>query len=407
LIDTCITAEKGADMQQALRPIAAAGIAILGTGSFMAFTPVAPPLPDVHSPAIQLSTDSSLLGDFSSLFDGVTGGTSGIGGLSDLTGDVTGLLGGLNPTSLLSDLPGLASVDPAPADPSLLTPYIDLFTNSFANLQTIGTEFADETLPALQAALQELIANPSLIADLPLAVFNALSTPATITTDLTSLPLTIDVMLGAPLVLGLGFVGPLAPTSEALEAVYAALTSGDPTQVLPALIDGPAEIANAYLNGSVGLDVLGIDVPLLNGILVPDANVPIDVDVTTVINALDSLNSIPALSDVLGPVIDVVVPLLEALPPADLANITVGPFGGIVDAVVNYLPLDILTTDPGGTSILSGLDPSTLLSGLDLGNLGGLVDPSTLLGDVTALLPGVAADVPAQLATDLSTLIPF
>ena len=102
-------------MQQALRPIAAAGIAILGTGSFMAFTPVAPPLPDVHSPAIQLTTDSGLLGDFSSLFDGVTGGTSGIGGLSDLTGDVTGLLGGLNPTSLLSDLPGLASVDPAPA----------------------------------------------------------------------------------------------------------------------------------------------------------------------------------------------------------------------------------------------------------------------------------------------------
>jgi hypothetical protein len=395
-------------MQQALRPIAAAGIAILGTGSFMAFTPVAPPLPDVHSPAIQLSTDSSLLGDFSSLFDGVSGGTSGIGGLSDLTGDVNGLLGGLNPTSLLSDLPGLASVDPAPADPSLLTPYIDLFTNSFANLQTIGTEFADETLPALQAALQELIANPSLIADLPLAVFNALSTPATITTDLTSLPLTVDVMLGAPLVLGLGFVGPLAPTSEALEAVYAALTSGDPTQVLPALIDGPAEIANAYLNGSVGLDVLGIDIPLLNGILVPDTSPTIAVDLTTVTNALDSI--LPALeadNPALGDAVSTLLGTISLLPNTDLANITVGPFGGIVDAVVNYLPLDILTTDPGGTSILSGLDPSTLLSGLDLGNLGGLVDPSTLLGDVTALLPGVAADVPAQLATDLSTLIPF
>ena len=45
--------------------------------------------------------------------------------------------------------------------------------------------------------------------------------------------------------------------------------------------------------------------------------------------------------------------------------------------------------------------------GLDLGNLGGLLDPSTLLGDVTALLPGLAADVPAQLATDLATAIPF
>jgi hypothetical protein len=393
-------------MQQALRPYAVAGIAILGTGSFMAFTPVAPPLPDVHVPAIQLTSDSGLLGDFSSLFDGVTGGTSGIGGLGDLAGDLTGLLGGLNPSSLLSDLPGLASVDPAPATSSLLTPYIDLFTNSFNNLQAIGTEFANVTLPALQAALQAIIANPSLIADLPLAVFNALSTPATITTDLTSLPLTIDVMLGAPLVLGLGFVGPLAPTSEVLEALYAALTSGDPTTVLTALIDGPAEIANAYLNGSVGLDVLGIDLPLLNGILVPDTNVPIDVDVTTVINALNSLNSIPALSDVLGPVLTTAIDALKLLPDTDLANISVGPFGGIVDGVVNYLPLDILTTDPGGTSILSGLDPSTLLSGLNLGDLGGLLDPSTLVGDVTGLLPGLASDLPAGLA-DLATLIPF
>jgi hypothetical protein len=393
-------------MQQALRPYAVAGIAVLGTGSFMAFTPVAPSLPDVHVPAIQLTSDSGLLGDFSSLFDGVTGGTSGIGGLGDLTGDLTGLLGGLNPSSLLSDLPGLASVDPAPADPSLLTPYIDLFTNTFTNLQAIGSEFANVTLPALQEALQGIIANPSLIADLPLAVFNALSTPATITTDLTSLPLTIDVMLGAPLVLGLGFVGPLAPTSEVLEALYAALTSGDPTTVLTALIDGPAEIANAYLNGSVGLDVLGIDLPLLNGILVPDTNVPIDVDVTTVINALNSLNSIPALSDVLGPVLTTAIDALKLLPDTDLANISVGPFGGIVDGVVNYLPLDILTTDPGGTSILSGLDPSTLLSGLNLGDLGGLLDPSTLAGDLTTLLPSLASDLPAGLA-DLGTLIPF
>jgi hypothetical protein len=393
-------------MQQALRPIAAAGIAILGTGSFMAFTSVAPPLPDVHSPAIQLSTDSSLLGDFSSLFDGVTGGTSGIGGLSDLTGDVTGLLGGLNPTSLVSDLPGLASVDPALADPSLLTPYIDLFTHSFDNLQMIGSEFADVTLPALQTALQGIIADPSLIADLPQQVFSALSSLGSIATSTSDPTLLVDIMLGAPLVLGLGFVGPLAPTSEALEAVYAALTSGDPTQVLPALIDGPAEIANAYLNGSVGLDVLGIDIPLLNGILVPDTSPTIDVDLTTLVNALNSIpgfSSIPDLALVLTSLED----LLPTLGTTDLANITVGPFGGIVDAVVNYLPLDILTTDPGGTSILSGLDPSTLLSGLDLGNLGGLLDPSTLLGDVTGLLPGLAADVPAQLAADLATAIPF
>ena len=76
-----------------------------------------------------------------------------------------------------------------------------------------------------------------------------------------------------------------------------------------------------------------------------------------------------------------------------------GPFGGLVDALVNVIPQDILTTDPGGTSILSGLDPSALLSGLDLGNLGGLLDSGTLAGDLTSLLPSAAAD--------LTSLIPF
>ena len=368
----------------------------------MAFTPVAPPLPDVHVPAIQLTSDSGLLGDFSTLFGDVTGGTSGIGGLGDLTGDLTGLLGGLNPSSLLSDLPGLASVDPAPADPSLLTPYIDLFTTSFANLQTIGSEFVDKTLPLLQGLLQQIIANPSLIAELPQAVFSALSTPLTLTTsDLTtlpiSLPITIDIILGVPLVLGLAEAGPLATTAGAFEAFFAALSSGDPTTVLTTLIDGPANIANAFLNGSVGLDVLGQPLNLLNGILVPDQPFSLTVGTDLITQLLTALG---ADSGLLGPL----ATLLNGLPTSDLATITVGPLGGLIDALVNFIPQEI--ADPASADSVTLLDPSTLLSGLDLGNLGGLLDPSTLLGDLTALLPSAAADLPAGLA-DLPTLIPF
>ena len=237
----------------------------------MAFSPVAPPLPDVQVPAIQLTSDSGLLGDFSSLFGDVTGGTSGIGGLGDLAGDLTGLLGGLNPSSLLSDLPGLASVNPAPADPSLLTPYIDLFTHTFTNLQTIGSEFADVTLPELQTLLQAVIAEPSLIAELPQALFGVLTDPGSITIpSLATLPIQVIITLGAPLLIGLGEVGPLVTTSGALETFFAALSSGDPTTVLTALIDGPADIADAMLNGTttVDLPVLG-DLSLFNGFLVP------------------------------------------------------------------------------------------------------------------------------------------
>jgi hypothetical protein len=388
-------------MQQALRPYAVAGIAVLGTASLTAFTPAARSLPDVHVPAVQLTSDSSLLGDFSSLFGDVTGGTSGIGGLGDLAGDLTGLLGGLNPSSLLSDLPGLASVDPAPATSSLLTPYIDLFTKSFENLQAIGTEFANVTLPELELALQGLIADPSAIAELPLAVFNALTDPGSISVTLPAdlVPIVIAITLGAPVLIGLGEVGPLATTSGALEAFYADLLSGNPTTVLTALIDGPANIANAFLNGSVGLDVAGEPLNLLNGILVPEQPFSLTVGTDLITQLLTYLG---ADSGLLGDLTS----LLGGLPTGDLATITVGPLAGIVDALVNYVPQDILGADPGGTSLLSALDPSTLLSGLNLGDLGGLLDPSTLLGDVTGLLPGLASDLPAGLA-DLATAIPF
>ena len=398
-------------MQQALRPYAVAGIAILGTGSFMAFTPVAPSLPDVHVPAIQLTSDSGLLGDFSSLFGDVTGGTSGIGGLGDLTGDLTGLLGGLNPSSLLSDLPGLASVDPAPADPSLLTPYIDLFTNTFTNLQAIGSEFVNTTLPLLQGLLQQIIADPSLIAELPQALFGVLTDPGSITTNLptTELPIQVMITLGAPLLIGLGEVGPLVTTSGALETVFGELTSGDPTTVLTALIDGPAIIADALLNGktTVDLPVLG-DLSLFNGFLVPDGSVNVDVALSTLTNLLTAISPALGASDpALATALSNLLGLLGPLGGTDLATISVGPFGGLIDALVNVIPQEILTDPPTAATDLTGLlDPSTLLSGLDLGNLGGLLDPSTLLGDVTGLLPGLASDLPAGLA-DLATLIPF
>ncbi len=98
---------------------------------------------------------------------------------------------------------------------------------------------------------------------------------------------------------------------------------------------------------------------------------------------------------------------LSGPPSGDLASISVGPFGGLIDALVNSSRNSSRMHPRGpataGTDLTGLLDPSTLLSGLDLGNLGGLLDPSTLLGDVTSLLPGLAADVPAQLAADLAT----
>lgn len=388
-------------MQQVLRPYAFTGIAIVGAG-LIGVTPVTPPLPDVQFHAVQLSAAADPFADIGNLFSDLIGaGSSGTGGLGDITADFTGLLDGLG----LGDVGTAAAADPS----SLLTPYIDLFTNSFNNLETIGSEFFANPLPFVQ----DIFANPSLIADLPSAIVSTLSDPATITTNLTdsplTLPITIGILLGAPLVIGLGEAGPLATSADAFQAYFGELGSGDPTTVLTALIDGPANIANAFLNGSVGLDVLGINLPLLNGILVPDTSldVPVDVNVVTLLTDLlgaDTANTIVGLLAAGG----ITVPT-----DLDVASISVGPFGGLADGLINYVPQQIaaaLTESSTG----GALDSSTQLTG-DLGNL---LDPSTLVGDLTTLLTGSTADLPAGLAADLvpnlagmlldpMTLLPF
>jgi hypothetical protein len=73
-----------------------------------------------------------------------------------------------------------------------------------------------------------------------------------------------------------------------------------------------------------------------------------------------------------------------------------GPFGGLADGLINHVPQQIaaaLTESSTG----GALDSSTQLTG-DLGNL---LDPSTLVGDLTTLLTGSTADLPAGLAADL------
>jgi hypothetical protein len=385
-------------MQQVLRPYAFTGIAIVGAG-LIGVTPVTPPLPDVQFHAVQLSAAAGPFADIGNLFSDLIGaGSSGTGGLSDITADFTGLFDGLG----LGDAGTAAAADPS----SLLTPYIDLFTNSFNNLDIIGSKFLGDPLPFVQ----EIFANPSLLADLPSAIFSTLSDPATITTNLAdsplTLPITIGILLGAPLVIGLGEAGPLATSADAFQAYFGELGSGNPTTVLTALIDGPANIANAFLNGSVGLDVLGINLPLLNGILVPDSSLDVTVGADVITQLLTALG---ADSTLLGLLTD----LLGSLPTSDLANITVGPFGGLADGLINYVPQQIAAalTD---SSTSSALDSTTQLTG----NLGSLLDPSTLVGDLTTLLTGSTADLPAGLAADLvpnlagmlldpMTLLPF
>ncbi|HYB35763.1 MAG TPA: hypothetical protein VEF72_08300, partial [Mycobacterium sp.] len=78
-------------MQLALRPVISAGVA-LTAASMIAVTPVAPPLPDIQVPAVQLTAATDLLGDVPGILGGLESAVAADLGSAGSLGSIGGLL---------------------------------------------------------------------------------------------------------------------------------------------------------------------------------------------------------------------------------------------------------------------------------------------------------------------------
>ncbi|OSC23707.1 hypothetical protein B8W67_19820 [Mycolicibacillus koreensis] len=315
--------------------------------------------------------------------------------ITDLLGGATAALGALGDGLLNADTFG------DPLNP--LEVYPALFENSFNNLSVIGQNWLDQPFPILQAVasnqfdyIQGVFNEPASIIDVPGKmlgnlenVFAALTTltptigvdsplgdaiaeilekglafwvlhPEALFNAIGALPgtdlLAVDVDLPPAMVMGLAGLGPLVNTLAGIgvsgEAFQAALNSGEYLSALGALVAGPGFVGDAALNGQWGLDILGLEIPVLNGLLQP----------------MESLElGIPGI-----------------------LSLDIGPMGGLTDGMINYLP-GVIADALGGQTIFDGLglgssfddlfnflNPATLLDALNLGDL------STGIG---ALLP--------------------
>ena len=153
---------------------------------------------------------------------------------------------------------------------SIVGPYESLVNNTVANLQSIGNIWTTVTAPAL---LQSITAQIN-----PQSIVTALEHPQSILTgarglaqgyvnlvqDLT-VPVSLSIIsfnpptaslavgLGLPQLLALDALG--APINAALAAsssstaVFNAVQTGQPLAAITALVDAPADITNAFLNG--------------------------------------------------------------------------------------------------------------------------------------------------------------
>jgi hypothetical protein len=263
----------------------------------------------------------------------------------------------------------------------LVDAWSDLVTETTANLQSI----ADNSDPtAISSLFSELGTNPSGVID---ALFNL--TP-TVTSDLTTLPGTINIELPPGLELLLAQLGAEGATFNAIGDVFAQLST-DPSS----LLEAPATILNAFLNGQDDISLLNgiISFTGFNGILAPLTDASINLNLPDLLDALGvgdlSLSNID-LGSLLG-----------------LDNLDLG---GLIDALgLNTEGLGTLLGDPTLGSILNAFG----LGDLGLGNLGldnvlntlGLDLPLNNLGlDQVLDVFGISGNVGGDLANLLDGL---
>lgn len=220
----------------------------------------------------------------------------------------------------------------------LVDAWSDLLTDTTANLQNIATN-ADPT--AISGVFSELGTNPAGVID---ALFNL--TP-TVTSDLTTLPGTISVQLPPGLELLIAQIGAEGATFNAISDALGQLST-DPSS----LLEAPATILNAFLNGEDNISLLNgiINIAGFNGILAPLQDVSIDLNLPDLLNALGVGNlSLSGLGVDLGS-------LLNQL---GLGNLDLG-------GLFNALGIG----DDGLGTLLGNPTLSSLLGDLGLGGLG-------------------------------------
>lgn len=168
-------------------------------------------------------------------------------------------------------------VGPAAAGVTLTTSYGDLFSNTWDNLERIG---ATADWSGIWQVFTALFTDPAGVID----AFGSFTLAAD--TDITALPATVSVQLSPGIELLLAGLTPHIATLDALFGVVDDL--GDPKTAFGALFNAPATLLDAYLNGQHDLSLLGglISIPVYNGVLAPEHDLQIDLDLSRLLEML-------------------------------------------------------------------------------------------------------------------------
>ncbi|CDO32508.1 hypothetical protein [Mycolicibacterium porcinum] len=284
-------------MQLASRSYLAAGVALVGAGA-IAVSPLAPPAPDVHLPAI----------DGSSAAVNLTAAANPLQLWADVIGAAFENVGGLG---------AQLAADPAPILRQIIANQLHsakvLGTATQGLVEGMQAALDPENFMSFQAAVKgafdliaagdlqngfAALATSPLMLGLPLLSFvgnqwvpGAWSVIAQPFTNLANL--VTNLPEGAPALLLNGVLSPLTATAAAngyvLENLAAAATTGDAAGFVGALVNAPATITGALLNGFEIDNGDGMPPTFMAGILSPEHGFISGGTISAVLNAFSQI----------------------------------------------------------------------------------------------------------------------
>ena len=342
-------------MQAAVRPYFTGGIALVGA-SVIAVSPIAPPLPAIHLPnPAQVAKEVEL--------------TAFVNPITTLTNVIQTAINNLSTTG------GQVLADPFPVLRQLGVNGLGYATTLSTAGQGIATAIATSTLPAsLQTAFGQLTAGD--VAGAVNTFNNALTTAGlgliiplvpvlAIPTEMAQNLLNVATATsGLPLSLGVSLLSTVEGTAfqfgASAQAVVDAVQAGDGVTALSALLNGPAEITGAFLNGVPSQGFVGILSPedgLANllGVGVPQ-------QIAQALGALAPATTLAKLAAVKAPsALPSVAPKMVTLPaPAKVNALGVG--SGPIAKLLAPLHTKPTTADSTATTTTAGTAATTASS---------------------------------------------
>lgn len=293
-------------MQRAVRSTVTAGVALLGAG-VIAASPIAPPVPDIHLPAIHfdataLAAAVSPIDSYRQVFE-------------TATANLQALVDAADPGEVLKQIVANQMAGFTALGTALGASGSELFTA----LTATTPELAKTVLTSIAAGNVEAATNALLTVPLVVALplINLLPAVQKFITQPFQNLLNVTTVFSDPLVDGIYAVGLLGPvisglgaTGAAMQNVIDAVRAGDPQGVANAILTGPATVLDGVLNGGYGPDLgplVGPGLTVLAGGLLSSSGISIGPDNGIILNSAGPIATLQTLAHQIA---------LKLMPPA-------------------------------------------------------------------------------------------